>query len=63
MTQLVGSKSLEDYAPPTSWTEKKQSSARKGLCGHSCPGEGASELLYAKQKSLNYSICLQILND
>lgn len=32
---------------------RKLASARKGLHGHSCQGEGATELLYAKQKSLN----------
>lgn len=39
--------------PHCFWTQRKLASAREGLHGPSCQGEGATELLHAKQKSLN----------
>lgn len=66
MTQQVCSTSLEDYTSvilPSALGQGKSWLLQGRGSGHSCPGEGATQLLYAKQKSLIYSICLQILND
>lgn len=47
---------LRTRLPPRCSPTGRMASARKGLHRHSCQGEGATELPYAKQKSLKQLI-------